>query len=139
MEDKMDIRHIKFINGDEIIALVSRNNDDNMLVERPCAVKANMIGTYNLSPYFPFSSSTLFKFLKNRVLCSVKVDDSLKQKYLGYVLQMRAPTGELLAGESEMLQQYQDVLKEYATQVAEDEDYYYEEDEPVTPAKKILH
>ena len=58
---------------------------------------------------------------------------------MGYVLQMRAPTGELLAGESEMLQQYQDVLKEYATQVAEDEDYYYEEDEPVTPAKKILH
>lgn len=137
MENKMDIRHIKMINGDEIIALVSRNNDDNMLVERPCAVIKNMIGTYNLSPYFPFSSSTLFKFLKNRVLCSVKVDDSLKQKYLGYVLQMRAPTGELLAGESEMLQQYQDVLKEYATQVAEEEDYYYEEDE--LPSKKILH
>lgn len=137
MESNMDIRHIKMINGDEIIALVNRNNDENLLVERPCAIKLNMVGSYTLSPYFPFSSSTLFKFLKNRILCSVKIDESLKQKYLDFVLQMRAPTGELLAGESEMLQQYQDVLKDYANQVAEEEDYYYEEE--VTPPKKILH
>ena len=137
MESKMDIRHIKMINGDEIIALVNRNNDENLLVERPCAIKLNMVGSYTLSPYFPFSSSTLFKFLKNRILCSVKIDESLKQKYLDFVLKMRNPTGELLAGESEMLQQYQDVLKEYANQVAEEEEYYYEGDE--LPPKKILH
>ena len=68
MEDKLDIRHIKMINGDEILALINQNNPDNYLVERPVLVNQNMLGNYSLTPWFPFTKSSLFKIFKNSAL-----------------------------------------------------------------------
>ena len=85
MEDKLDIRHIKMINGDEILALINQNNPDNYLIERPVLVNQNMLGSYSLTPWFPFTKSSLFKIFKNRVIASTRIDESVQQTYINFV------------------------------------------------------
>ena len=63
----LNIRHFKLVNGDEIVALVSVKNNDNWILERPVTVSSNILGSYQFSPWFPFSDAKLFKVLKSHV------------------------------------------------------------------------
>ena len=129
MEDKLDIRHIKMINGDEILALINQNNADNLLIERPVLVNQNMLGSYSLTPWFPFTKTSLFKIFKNRIVASVKIDASIQQNYINYVLQKQQPEAQIESN-SELLDKYRDMLMNGAPP---DEDEYYEE--PDTESK----
>ena len=122
MEDKLDIRHIKMINGDEILALINQNNPDNYLIERPVLVNQNMLGNYSLTPWFPFTKSSLFKIFKNRVIASTRIDESVQQNYINFVLRKDQPEAQIQS-DSELLNKYREMLMKGPT----DEDEYYEE------------
>ena len=124
MEDKLDIRHIKMINGDEILALINQNNPDNYLIERPVLVNQNMLGSYSLTPWFPFTKSSLFKIFKNRVIASTRIDESVQQNYINFVLRKDQPEAQIQS-DSELLNKYREMLMKGPT----DEDEYYEEPE----------
>lgn len=124
MEDKLDIRHIKMINGDEILALINQNNPDNYLIERPVLVNQNMLGNYSLTPWFPFTKSSLFKIFKNRVIASTRIDESVQQNYINFVLRKDQPEVQIQS-DSELLDKYREMLMKGPT----DEDEYYEEPE----------
>lgn len=124
MEDKLDIRHIKMINGDEILALINQNNPDNYLIERPVLVNQNMLGNYSLTPWFPFTKSSLFKIFKNRVIASTRIDESVQQNYINFVLRKDQPEAQIQS-DSELLNKYREMLMKGPT----DEDEYYEEPE----------
>ena len=58
--EELDIRHFKLVNGDDIIGLVNRKNDNAFLVERPVIAQSNMLGGYQFSHWFPFSDAKNF-------------------------------------------------------------------------------
>ena len=124
MEDNLDIRHIKMINGDEILALINQNNPDNYLIERPVLVNQNMLGNYSLTPWFPFTKSSLFKIFKNRIIASTRIDESVQQNYINFVLRKDKPEVQIQS-DSELLDKYREMLMKGPT----DEDEYYEEPE----------
>jgi hypothetical protein len=83
---ELNIRNFKLINGDNIIALVSSDNPDNYLVERPISVYSTMIGGYQFSPWFPFSDQKRYSIDKHNIMGSSSVVDSIKKEYIKYAL-----------------------------------------------------
>ena len=71
--DKLNIRHFKLVNGDEIIGLVAVKNDDSYLVERPFSVSNNILGGFQLSPWFALSENKTFKIMKEHIVNHVMV------------------------------------------------------------------
>lgn len=131
MEGNLDIRHIKMINGDEILALVNQNNESNYLIERPVLLNQNMLGGYTLSPWFPFTKASLFKIMKNRIIASVKIDENIQQNYINFVLQKNQPEAKIESN-TELFEKYRDMLKDEYTMEEEYDDESAVEDKPET-------
>ena len=87
----LNIRNFKLINGDNIIALVSNNNADNYMVERPVSVYSTMVGGYQFSPWFPFSEQKRFSIDKHNIVCDSNVMEDIKKEYIKYALENREP------------------------------------------------
>jgi hypothetical protein len=131
MEGNLDIRHIKMINGDEILALVNQNNENNYLIERPVLLNQNMLGGYTLSPWFPFTKASLFKIMKNRIIASVKIDENIQQNYINFVLQKDQPEAKIESN-TELLDKYRDMLRDEYTMEEEYDNESVVEDKPET-------
>jgi len=86
----LNIRNFKLINGDNIIALVSSDNPENYLVERPVSVYSTMIGGYQFSPWFPFSEQKRYTIDKHNIMTSSNVVDEIKKEYIKYSLSAKA-------------------------------------------------
>lgn len=84
--EELNIRNFKLINGDNIIALVSNDNRDNYMVERPVSVYSTMIGGYQFTPWFPFSDQKRYSIDKHNIMGSSSVVDSIKKEYIKYAL-----------------------------------------------------
>jgi hypothetical protein len=82
MEDKINIRQFKLMNGEEIIALVTQKEPDSYIIERPFVIKSNIIGGFAFLPWFPFSGQTIFKILNNHILHHVEIEEDLKTEYI---------------------------------------------------------
>ena len=80
--NKINIRQFKLLNGEEIIAAVSQREPDHYIVERPFAVRCNMIGGWAFVPWFPFSSQKLFKIAKENIMYHVEIDEDVKTEYI---------------------------------------------------------
>ena len=83
---ELNIRNFKLINGDNIIALVSSDNPDNYLVERPISVYSTMICGYQFSPWFPFSEQKRYTIDKHNIMTSSSVVEDIKKEYIKYTL-----------------------------------------------------
>jgi hypothetical protein len=90
MED-LNIRNFKLINGDNIIALVSNNNRDNYMIERPVAVYSTMVGGYQFSPWFPFSEQKQYSIDKHNIIGDSSVVEDIKKEYIKYALAKKEP------------------------------------------------
>ena len=137
MKEKLDIRHIKMINGDEILALINQNNETNLLIERPVRVDSNMIGGYSLTPWFPFTKAYLFKIHKNRIVASVKIDETVQKNYINFVLARQDKIAKVQSN-TEILSAYADMLmKEHA----EEEEYLLDNEEldEISTKEKTIH
>ena len=88
---ELNIRNFKLINGDNIIALVSNNNQDNYMIERPVAIYSTMIGGYQFSPWFPFSEQKRYSIDKHNIIGDSSVVEEIKKEYIKYALTKRDP------------------------------------------------
>lgn len=89
MED-LNIRNFKLINGDNIIALVSANNRDNYVVERPVSVYSSMVGGYQFTPWFPFSDQNRHSIDKHNIIGDSSVVEDIKREYIKFALQKKS-------------------------------------------------
>jgi len=84
--EELNIRNFKLINGDNIIALVSSDNNDNYLLERPVAIYSTMVGGYQFSPWFPFSDQKRYTIDKHNIIGNSSVINEMKKEYVKYAL-----------------------------------------------------
>jgi len=108
----LNIRHFKLVNGDEIVALVSVKNDNNWILERPLVVSSNILGSYQFSPWFPFSDAKVFKILKGHVIQHVPISDKAKESYVKLALSAQQSVPEKQRSEQEILEEYEQQLIE---------------------------
>jgi hypothetical protein len=135
MED-MNIRNFKLINGDNIIALVSNNNRDNYLVERPVSVLSSLGGGYQFSPWFPFSEQNRYSIDKHNIIGDSSVMDVIKQEYIKYALARKEPIPPPESAESIMERITNTICNRF-----EIEDHELEEldDILLNPDKETIH
>lgn len=84
----MNVRQMKLISGDEIVCLVSSDNDSTYLVETPLQVRLveGTVGKYQLIPWFALSSSTLISINKSNIISHCEVDEDIKHHYISLAL-----------------------------------------------------
>ena len=54
-------------------------NDDSYLVERPFSVSNNILGGFQLSPWFALSENKTFKIMKEHIVNHVMVAEDVKK------------------------------------------------------------
>jgi hypothetical protein len=86
--DEVNIRQMKLISGDEIVCLVSSDNDSTYLVETPMELRyvPGTAGKYHLLPWFALSSSKLVSINKSNVISHCAVDAEVKYHYISLAL-----------------------------------------------------
>lgn len=84
--EELNIRNFKLINGDNILALVSSNNSDNYLLEKPVSIFTTSLGGYIFSSWFPFSEQKRFTINKQTIVCESNVVEEIKEEYIKYSL-----------------------------------------------------
>lgn len=89
MEEEIQIRHFKLINGDQIIAAVNSKNKDNWFLGTPVQVSNALLGGFSFSPWFPFSTEENYKVKFHNVIQSTLVDNDIKEAYIKFVLQLK--------------------------------------------------
>ena len=133
--DNLNIRHFKLVNGDEIIGLVAVKNDDSYLVERPFSVSNNILGGFQLSPWFALSENKTFKIMKKHIVNHVMVAEDVKGVYVEYALKIderRVPIKKPRSNEQIMDELEQTLIDRY-----DEERQYLEPEEDIE--KKIIH
>ena len=133
--DNLNIRHFKLVNGDEIIGLVAVKNDDSYLVERPFSVSNNILGGFQLSPWFALSEIKSFKIMKEHIVNHVMVAEDVKGVYVEYALKIderRVPIKKPRSNEQIMEELEQTLIDRY-----DEERQYLEPEEDIE--KKIIH
>lgn len=125
----MNIRQMKLISGDEIVCLVSSDNDTNYLVETPLQVQlvAGSVAKYQLIPWFSLSSTTLISINKSNVISHCEVDDDIKHHYISLALDDGSHTNDLNEDQFDMFDD---------NEVIEESEEYYDY---LTDPIKIVH
>ena len=105
--EKMNIRHFKLINGDNILALVHKKEAGRVIVERPVLVTESFMGGFSLRPWFSFSSQTMYTILDSDIMGHVQIDLDVKHTYIKAVTS-DPPTTDLRSADelSEDLERY---------------------------------
>jgi len=106
--EDLNIRHFKLINGDDILALVHKKENGKIFVERPVLVHSNLIGGFQLQPWFPFSSQTMFTITIADIMAHVNIDHDVKLTYMKAVTEK--PVIPDLKTEEEMVDEYENYL-----------------------------
>ena len=88
MEEEVQIRHFKLINGDQIIAAVNSKNKDNWFLGTPVQVSNALLGGFSFSPWFPFSKEDNYKVKFHNVVQSTQADNDIKEAYIKFVLSL---------------------------------------------------
>tara|TARA_B100001057_G_C22665803_1_gene877770 strand:- start:541 stop:936 length:396 start_codon:yes stop_codon:yes gene_type:complete len=109
---KMNIRHFKLTNGEEIIALVQQKIEGSWILERPVSINNTMLGGYSFAPWFPFSNAKTFKIMKDHVLQHVPIAEKVQDTYVKYVLSQPPVVTPSHKSDEEILADYEQRLTE---------------------------
>ena len=88
IENNLNIRQFKLLNGEEIIALVTQKDADAYIVERPFLIRSNIIGGFLFMPWFPFSSQKVFKLANGNIMHHVEIDEEMKTEYIRFAAEL---------------------------------------------------
>ena len=133
--ETLNIRHFKLVNGDEIIGLVAVKNDDSFLVERPFSVSNNILGGFQLSPWFALSENKTYKIMKDHIVNHVMVADDVKGVYVDYALKISERRIPIKTPSSNY--EIMDELEEKLIERYEEERQFLDYEEDIE--KKIIH
>ena len=89
--EDLNIRHIKLVSGEEILALVSKVDSRRhlVLVERPLAISCITMTSkesYYLSDWMPVSKEKLTAISATHIVAQAEVTDVAKEAYVRYCL-----------------------------------------------------
>ena len=113
MEDKINIRQFKLMNGEEIIALVTQKEPDSYIVERPFVIRSNIIGGFAFLPWFPFSGQKIFKISNEHILHHVEIEEDLKHEYIRLASHhMKPKLVGVQQNPDQMLKDFEDFMEE---------------------------
>lgn len=135
---EQEIRHFKLLNGDDVIAFLVTNNNDNYIIEEPLQLVQNMTGNFHFTKWFPLSPQKSFKLYKTRVMQHVPVYDDISDAYIRYLMNHRSED------EAPKVQTYKELLTELIQQEKDYRDAELEEQEfdllsPQPVDKKTIH
>ena len=135
---EQEIRHFKLLNGDDVIAFLVTNNNDNYIIEEPLQLVQNMTGNFHFTKWFPLSPQKSFKLYKTRVMQHVPVYDDISDAYIKYLMNHRTED------EAPKVQTYKELLTELIQQEKDYRDAELEEQEfdllsPQPVDKKTIH
>lgn len=135
---EQEIRHFKLLNGDDVIAFLVTNNNDNYIIEEPLQLVQNMTGNFHFTKWFPLSPQKSFKLYKTRVMQHVPVYDDISDAYIRYLMNHRTED------EAPKVQTYKELLTELIQQEKDYRDAELEEQEfdllsPQPVDKKTIH
>tara|TARA_B100001057_G_C22044762_1_gene642321 strand:- start:5 stop:409 length:405 start_codon:yes stop_codon:yes gene_type:complete len=133
--ETLNIRHFKLVNGDEIIGLVAVKNDDSFLVERPFSVSNNILGGFQLSPWFALSENKTYKIMKDHIVNHVMVADDVKGVYVDYALKISERRIPIKTPRSNY--EIMDELEEKLIERYDEERQFLDYEEDIE--KKIIH
>jgi len=108
----ISVRQFKLYSGEDIIALVSKVDGENYIVERPFRLIQNLIGQYQLTPWFQFSDQTLFKILRSRIIHSAEISKEIREAYISIASQKRTLETPVGDSDTEGLEEYVKMLKD---------------------------
>ena len=126
--EELNIRNFKLINGDNIIALVSSNNEHNYMLERPVAVYSTMVGGYQFAPWFPFSDQKRYTLDKSTIIGDSGVVETIKKEYVKYALSASKAFEPPESQESIVNRITEEIFNRFDTEV--EDDYHSESPEP---------
>lgn len=85
--EEMNVRFIKLMNGESIIAYVhSLDSEYSIGLEEPMKVVTNEDHEYVLSPWLPFSSNAVHALDYSNIVMDTPVDTPMKAQYMKIVL-----------------------------------------------------
>ena len=127
MEEKINIRQFKLMNGEEIIALVTQKEPDSYIVERPFVIRSNIVGGFAFLPWFPFSGQKIFKISNSHILHHVEIDEDLKMEYIRLAAQHMKP--KLVTTPHRQPDELLEDFEEFMSQVEDEErsEFEYED------------
>ena len=93
----LNIRYIKLINGETILAFVhdTLDVDHNMMLEEPMLVNIADDNEYVLTPWLPFSTDSVHMLNSYQVLMESNVVPWMKAQYLRFVLDIVDSTASI--------------------------------------------
>ncbi len=121
---EQQVRQFKLLNGDDVIAYLVKNNEDNYIIENPLLLVPNSTGNYHFMKWFPLSPQKAFKLYKTRVMQHVPVLDNITEAYIKYLMSLITDGDDGLP----KVQTYKELLEELILQ-QQDGQYYDEYDE----------
>jgi len=110
--EELNIRHFKLINGDNILALVVKKEQGRIIIERPVQISNNMMGGFQLSPWFAFSSQTLYTLLEADIMAHVLIDYDIKATYIKAVTADKLDPEIIAEDESNIDIEYEKLIQE---------------------------
>lgn len=132
---ELNIRQFKLVSGESIIALVSHDNANNYVIERPVVVYANMVGGYQFADWFPFSKQKVYSLAKFNIVGDVSVIEDVKATYIKFALGKK-PIPRFQSDHDAMEALTKTVMDRLGI---EDEELEFTEDPTPDTKKEIIH
>ena len=108
------------MNGEEIVGLVHGKDETMIAIERPCKVHQNVLGGYQLLPWFSFSSQRMFTIEKKHIIYHVEIDNDVKGAYIKASTLATEPVKPTeIKTEEDMLSEYEDYLEDVMVERSE--------------------
>jgi len=108
--EELNIRHFKLINGDNILALVVNKDQGLIIIERPVQIAINIMGGFQLFPWFAFSSQTIYYILESDIMSHASINYDIKASYIHAVTADKIDPDIILEDESDI--EYQKFMQE---------------------------
>lgn len=81
----LNIKHLKLINGEEIISLVNQSIGDDLILEFPLLLNSiydNNTNTYYFTKYMNLTNDSLIHMNVRNIIAYSTVTDDIKRKYI---------------------------------------------------------
>jgi hypothetical protein len=130
----LNIKHLKLINGEEIISLVNQSIGDDLILEFPLLLNSiydNNTNTYYFTKYMNLTNDSLIHMNVRNIIAYSTVTDDIKRKYI--VSSLSYKEDQLLEERRVNKEIDEKVRRNINNIINEDDDYAEEYDDELSP------
>ena len=134
----LNIKHLKLINGEEVISLVNQTVGDDLILEFPLLLNSiydNNTNTYYFTKYMNLTNDNLIHMNFRNIIAYSSVTDDIKRKYIVSSLSYKE---DQLLEERRVNKEIDEKVRRNIDDIINEDDGYAEEyDDELSP--RILH